>query len=472
MNIEFFDEFQRVIPTLPLKKAGNITCANATRIDWEEVCPKEQDDEIYVLGNPTYRGSSKQSDLQKIDMNIVFKDVKNYKNLDYIACWFYLGAKYIRNVNASCAFVTTNSISQGEQVASLWPYVLNNDLEIHFAYQSFKWRNSAKKNAAVIVSIIGLRNISNTPKYLFVNSIKQEVKVINAYLKNALNTYVKKCSRPISKIPIMEYGNKAVYGDPLILSTDEKEKIVLSDKKSERFFKQIIGAKEFINGQIRWVLWIDDKSKDEAVNIDEIEKRVQDVKQLRLNSKDKGANELAKNPHKFRDTKTTQSSSIIIPLTSSERRKYIPIGFLSSDYIISNAASVVYDSPTWVFSLITSRIHMTWVRCVAGRLKKDYRYSSALVYNTFPFPDLNTKQKEDLSQHTYNIIGEREKYPEKTLAELYDPDKMPDGLREAHHQNDLAIERCYRSKPFESDEERLEYLFKLYEKMIAKEETK
>jgi len=472
MNIEFFDQFQRVNPTLPLKKAGNITCANATRIDWETVCPKEQGDEIYVLGNPPYLGSSLQNKEQKEDKSLSLMNLKGYKNLDYIACWFYLGAKYIRNVNASCAFVTTNSISQGGQVASLWPYVLNNDLEIHFAYQSFKWRNSAKKNAAVIVSIIGLRNISNTPKYLFVNSIKQEVKVINSYLKNALNTYVKKCSRPISKIPIMEYGNKAVYGDPLILSTDEKEKIVLSDKKSERFFKQIIGAKEFINGQIRWVLWIDDKSKDEAVNVDEIEKRVQDVKQLRLNSKDKGANELAKNPHKFRDTKTTQSNSIIIPLTSSERRKYIPIGFLSSDYIISNAASVVYDSPTWVFSLITSRIHMTWVRCVAGRLKKDYRYSSALVYNTFPFPDLNTKQKEDLSQHTYNILGEREKHPEKTLAQLYDPDKMPDGLRAAHHQNDLAIERCYRSKPFENDEERLEYLFKLYKKMIAEEGAK
>ncbi len=472
MNLEFYKAFGRTAPSLPLQDGGNIVHGNATRIDWESVCPKDEGDEIYILGNPPYLGSSMQNKEQKADKEYVFQGIKNYKNLDYIACWFYLGAKYIKNIDAKFAFVTTNSISQGEQVAMLWSHIFDKDIEIFFAIPSFKWQNNAKSNANVIVAIIGLRNIVKSPKYLYQSGIKQKVNNINAYLINSSNVLVLKQSKPLSSIPSMEYGNKAVYGEPLILTTSEKNQLITYDSYAEQFTKPLVGAREFLNGIERWVLWIEDDRFNEAIQIEEIKKRIEKVRGLRLASKDKGANELANFPYRFRDTKTTTTSSIIIPLTSSERREYIPIGFLSSKYIITNAGSAIYDTEPWLFSIITSKIHMTWMRTVAGRLKTDYRYSSALVYNTFPFPPITKKQKEILTGHTFAVLDEREKHSEKTLAELYDPDKMPQDLKEAHHQLDLAIERCYRKKPFESDEERLEYLFRLYEEMVEEENRK
>ena len=472
MNLEFFREFGRTAPSLPLQNGGNIIHGNATRLDWEEVCPKEEDDEIYILGNPPYLGSSMQDKEQKEDKAYVFKGIKNYKNLDYIACWFFKGAKYIQDFNAKYAFVTTNSISQGEQVAMLWSHIFERDIEIFFAYPSFKWLNNAKSNANVIVAIIGLRNVSNEAKYLYQNNIRNSVKNINAYLANASNVLIKKQSKPISSLSIMEYGNKAVYGDPLILTTLEKNDLLLKNSLSKEFIRPLLGAREFLNGLDRWVLWIEENAFDLAMQIKEIKERIEKVKNLRLSSKDKGANELASFPYRFRDTKTTTTTSIIIPLTSSERRKYIPIGFLSKEYIITNAGSAIYDTEPWLFSVITSKIHMTWMRTVAGRLKTDYRYSSALVYNTFPFPPITQKQKEILTEHAFNVLDAREKHSEKTLAQLYDPNKMPQNLKDAHHELDLAVERCYRKKPFGNDEERLEFLFGLYEGMVKKEKIK
>ena len=472
MNIEFFNEFQRVSPTLPLKKAGNITCANATRIDWEEVCPKEQDDEIYVLGNPPYLGSSMQNKEQKEDKGIVFNGVKNYKNLDYIACWFYKGSSYIKNSNIKLSFVTTNSINQGEQVVLLWPHIFNLGLEIFTAYKSFKWSNSAKKNAGVTVSIIGLRSISRKPKHIFNGTIKQYVDNINAYLSTGRNVFILKSSRPISHLPIMASGNKPVDGGGLILTSAEKNKILTVCPNAQNIIKPFVGATEFINGTLRYCLWITDEDLNNSLKCSLVRLRIDSVKKFRLASRDKGANKLASKPHQFRDFLFSKTSSIIIPQTTSERRLYIPIGFLDSNYIISNGARVIFDTSPWVFSMISSKVHNIWVQSVSGRLETRIQYSNTICYNTFPFPGISKKQKEELSQHVFNILGEREKHPEKTLAQLYDPDKMPDGLREAHHQNDLAIERCYRSKPFENDEERLGYLFKLYEKMIAEEGAK
>jgi type II restriction/modification system DNA methylase subunit YeeA len=472
MNLEFFKEFGRTAPSLPLSNGGNIVHGNATRLDWEVVCPKEEDDEIYILGNPPYLGSSMQDKEQKEDKAFVFEGIKNYKNLDYIACWFYKGAKYIQKFNAKYAFVTTNSINQGEQVAMLWSHFSELNTEIFFAYPSFKWVNNAKSNANVIVAIIGLRNVSNKAKYLYQSNIKHKVNNINAYLLNASNVLIKKQTKPISSLSIMEYGNKAVYGEPLILSTQEKDELLLANSLSEQFIRPLLGAREFLNGLDRWVLWIEDNTFDIAMKIQRISERIEKVKNLRLSSKDKGANELANFPYRFRDTKTTTTSSIIIPLTSSERRAYIPIGFLSKEHIITNAGSAIYDAEPWLFSVITSKMHMTWMRTVAGRLKTDYRYSSALVYNTFPFPPITKKQKELLTEHTFNVLDAREQHSEKTLAQLYDPNKMPQNLKDAHQQLDLAVEQCYRSKPFESDEERLEFLFGLYEKMVGSEKKK
>jgi hypothetical protein len=230
-----------------------------------------------------------------------------------------------------------------------------------------------------------------------------------------------------------------------------------------------MGSREFINNISRWCLWIEDEELNSALKFDYIRERISKVKKHRSKSDREATNNLAQHSHSFGEVRFKVSTSIIVPATSSERRLYLPIGFLSDNTVISNSANAIYDANPWVFSMITSRLHMTWLRAVAGRLKLDYRYSTALCYNTFPFPNISDKQKKELETHVYRILEEREKHSEKTLAQLYDPDKMPDSLREAHHQNDLAIERCYRSKPFASDEERLEYLFKLYEKMVAEE---
>ncbi len=473
MNVAFFKEFGQTAPPLPLPEGGHIVHGNATRLDWEEVCPKEDGDEIYILGNPPYLGSSMQNKEQKEDKKLVFDGIRNYKNLDYIACWFLKGATYIQDVNARFAFVTTNSISQGEQVAMLWPHMFDKNVEIFFAHQSFKWTNNAMGNANVIVAIIGLRNTVNQVKYLFVNSIKQEIKNINAYLVGASNILIKRSSSPISKISKMVLGDAPKDGSNLVLTTEEKNQLINENSNAKLLIKSYIGAFEYINMKERWCLWIADKDIEIANSISSIKLRIEKVRDMRLASTKPATQEFAKTPHRFVEIRYQKSdTTIIIPNVSSERREYVPIGFLDGDTIIANSASAIYNAEPWIFSLITSKMHMTWMRTVAGRLKTDYRYSSALVYNTFPFPNINEKQKEHLSEHVLNILDEREQHSEKTLAQLYDPNKMPDGLREAHHNLDLAIEQCYRKKPFTSDEERLEYLFGLYEEMIENEVRK
>lgn len=469
MNMAFQEVFGESKPTLPLTDGGNIVCGNATRIDWESVCPKDEGHEIYVLGNPPYLGSTMQTKVQKTDLAEVFREIKNYKNIDYIGCWFLLGARYIHHANAQMAFVTTNSISQGEQVAILWPHVFALGLEIGFAHQSFKWANNARGNAGVTCAIIGIRSKSENKKLLFNNNISYVAKNINPYLTTGQNLIIQKCGKPLSTLPKITYGNKPVDGGNLILSFADKEKLVADFPESKSFIRPFLGSSEYIRGVQRFCLWIEDDTLSLAESIQPIKDRIKKVREVRLASKDEGANKMASRPHQFREMKAAKKSLIIIPSVSSERREYIPIGFLDSDTIISNLAFAIYDPPTYIFAIISSRLHMTWVRAVAGRLKTDYRYSSALCYNTFPFPDISEKQKTTLEDHVFTVLDERELHPEKTMAQLYDPDKMPDGLRRAHHEMDLAVERCYRAKPFSSDEERLEYLFKLYEEMVQAE---
>jgi hypothetical protein len=422
------------------------------------------------LGNPPYLGSSLQSKDQKKDMAHVFAGVKSFKNLDYIACWFYIASNYIQSSSKSkYAFVSTNSICQGEQVGILWPLILERDQVIGFAHTSFKWGNNAKGKAAVTCVIVGVKKADSKSNFIFNNSRRITAVNINPYLIDGRNILINKRNTPLSILPEMTYGNKAVYGEHLILSTIEKNELLQSNPEAKKYIKRLVGASDFINGNERWCIWIEDLDVEDVKKIKAINQRIQRVKSDRLNSKDSGANKLAERPHQFRDTFTTKKSSILVPLTTSERREYIPIGMIYPEEIASNAASVLYDSPIWIFGVICSNMHMVWVRLVAGRLKTDYRYSSALCYNTFPFPLITEQRKQEISQYVFRILEEREKNSEKTLAQLYDPDKMPKGLREAHHLNDLAVERCYRSKPFESDEERLEFLFTLYEKMTSHE---
>lgn len=471
MNVEFLKEFGQTNPTLPLKQSGNIIHGNATRLDWEVVCPKKVHDEIYILGNPPYLGARLLDKQQKADMEFIFKEggIKKFNDLDYIACWFYLGAKYISNFNAEFSFVSTNSICQGSQVSILWSYILDGKVEINFAHQSFKWSNNARAKAAVICVIISLRNKSSAAKYLFNKGMRSQVNNISPYLVDSDNVFISSRSKPISNLPPMTFGNMPNDGGHLLLSQEEYQAIIAKYPESKVFIRKFFGSRDFINDIERWCIWIDETNYNSAIQIPEIKDRVFQVKNHRLSSEREATRNLSNVPFRFAEIRHQNTDSIIIPRHSSELREYIPIGFLDSKSIIADSALAIYEAEPWVFGTITSRMHMVWVRAVAGRLKTDYRYSAQLCYNTFPFPKISEKQKNNITENIYLVLAERENHSEKTLAQLYDSDKMPQELREAHHQLDIVVDRCYRSKSFESDEERLEYLFKLYEKMIREE---
>ena len=470
MNLEFYKAFGRTAPSLPLQDGGNIVHGNATRIDWESVCPKEDGDEIYILGNPPYLGSSLQNKEQKDDLKFVCDNkLKNFKNLDYIACWFMKAADYIHNSNIQFAFVTTNSITQGEQVGLLWPYIFNKQEEIYFAYNSFKWTNNAKGQAGVSVVIIGVRNNQKKNKYLFNNNIKKNVSYINSYLIQAQQILIERTSKSISGLSPMIKGNQPTDGGHFVLSLADKKTLLNENPLAEKFIKNYVGSSEFINGKERWCLWIKDEDVLEAENISFIKNRIEQIEKVRSESTAPTTRNFTKGHHRFIQIQQHPKKAIIIPSVSSDKRNYVPIGFVNDDTVISNLAFAVYDYEAYLFGVISSKMHMVWTKTVAGRLGVGLRYSNVLCYNTFPFPNISEKQKVEITDLVFNILDEREQHSEKTLAQLYDPDKMPQGLKEAHHQLDLAIERCYRKKPFESDEERLEYLFKLYEEMIKAE---
>lgn len=452
-------------PILPLKEAGNIVAGNAARINWEEVCPKKEGDEIYIIGNPPYLGSRNQDAEQKSDMELVFK--KDYKSLDYVSIWFYKGAKYIENINAQLALVSTNSVCQGLLVALTWQRILNDKIEIGFAYQSFKWNNNAKGNAGVTVIIVGLRNVSAFSKYLFTDSIAKEVKNINAYLLDAPNIYVNSLNSSLSKFPTMNFGNMPADGGFLLFSEEEKNDFITLESESEKWFKELISAHEFLNGKKRYCLWLEDISDEELNSLPKVKERVDFVYKERIKS---SRPQLAKVPHLFAQiTQPDNSDFILIPGHTSEDRDYIPMGFFNENYKANNSCLLIATSEPWLFGVLHSKMHMVWVDAVGGKLETRYRYSAKLCYNTFPFPLLTAKQKESITMHVFAVLDERAKFPEKTMAWMYNPETMPAGLKQAHQELDLAIERVYRLAAFNSDEERLAYLFKMYEEMTNKE---
>lgn len=455
-------------PILPLKEAGQITQGNATRVDWNSVCPITEKDEVYVIGNPPYLGARLQDAEQKKDMKIVFSGKNGYNNMDYISCWFFKAKDYIKGFNAKCSFVTTNSICQGEQVALMWPSILSDKIEIDFAYQSFKWTNNAKGNAGVTVIILALRNVSDAPKYLFIDNFRKLAKNINPYLTDSTNILVTGKGKPISKFPEISFGNMANDGGNLLLSEQEKDDLICLEPKAKPLIKKLVGALEFIRGINKFCLWIEEENKDLAYSLPLVKTRIDKTELSRINSKRKSTQELSIIPHKFAEIRYIETDSIIIPSVSSEKRDYIPIGFLNPNEIIVAPNFAVYHAQPWLFGVVTSRMHMVWVRNVGGKLKTDYRYSAKLCYNTFPFPDITTKQKENLNLYVFAILDERAKYPSKTMAQLYNPSTMPKGLLQAHQELDTAIEQCYRLQPFKNDTERLEYLFKMYEEMVQK----
>ncbi len=472
MNRVFEDtlfDYGKSKPILPLKQAGQITQGNATRVDWKTVCPISKTDEVYIIGNPPYLGSRNQNKDQKDDMKIVFSRVKNYKKLDYISCWFYKATNYIQENKGKYAFVTTNSITQGEQVALLWPLIINKKQEIEFAHQSFKWTNNAKGNAGVAVVIIGIRNIENTEKFLYHNNLKKVVKNISPYLTNTSNIFISPISKSLSNFPLIITGSGPTDNGNLLLDEEEKEKLISQNQNIQKFIKKYIGAQEFVRGKYRFCIHITEDTVKEAYQIPELVKRFDKVEIFRLNSKKKATQKKATTPHFFDEDRYQKGEFILVPKVGSVRRKYLPIGYFDDTYVPSNTTKVIYDVKPWLFGVLTSKMHIVWIKAVAGRLKMDMQYSNTLCYNTFPFPNISTKQKTTLTEYVFDILDERAKYPSKTMAQLYNPDTMPKGLLQAHQELDIAIEQCYRLQPFKNDTERLEYLFKLYEEMVQQD---
>jgi type I restriction-modification system DNA methylase subunit len=507
MNIEFEEHFGKEIILIPLKDNAKIVQGNSMRIDWNDVCPNiqhtldrqkpdqqylieleqehEQEalisdedlkqkywDEIYLIGNPPYLGSGVQDSDQKRDMSYVFSSFRNYKNLDLIAAWFKLGTDFIKGTKAQLAFVSTNSICQGEQVALLWPYIFDKGVEIGFAYTSFKWTNGARNVAGVTVVVISLRSKNKAKKYIYDNLIRAEVDHINAYLSSGSNIIVYKRTKPLSLLPEMTYGNKPVDGGNLILTQDQKENLVAQYPNVSQFLRPLYGSYEYMNGKHRWCLWITGSDYDEAKSIPPIAERIQNVKVERLKSKKIPTQKLAKVPYQFGETRYSHSKSLIVPRVTSERRKYIVAGFLSSKDIVLDSAQAIYDADLWNLGIVSSRMHMIWVRAVGGQLETRIRYSSALAYNTFPLRQLMDHEKLELDTKARNILFARENHTELSLAEMYDPDKMPDDLVQAHRELDVLVDRLYRPKPYSNDEERLADLFYLYEQMTKAEKEK
>ncbi len=472
MNNRFYEEFGSRPNPLPLHQSGNIVCGNACRMDWEQVCPHSADEEVYVMGNPPYLGSSLQSDEQKADMEHVFYPHKGWKNLDYIACWFYKAAQYIKGENACYAFVSTNSICQGEQVELLWKHILNDELEIKFAYTSFKWKNNAKSNAGVTCAIIGVANKKMIKsKTIYSENTAKTVSNINAYLLEGENIFISKKYVSIASFPIMDYGSKPADGGNLILSPDEKDALVEAYPQSSAIIKRLIGSQELIRDELRFCLWIADDDLELAASIPPIKQRAERVCQMRMESKKGATNKDAQRPYQFSEIRYIEgTASIIVPRHSSENRDYIPIGYFEKDeqVVIPDSAFAVYNAELWLFGVLTSKMHNIWVRAVGGALETRIRYSATLCYNTFPFPKISAEQKEELTALAREVLGVRAEHIEMTLGEMYNPETMPVDLRLAHQALDAAIERCYRPEPFLSDEERLEYLFKLYERMTKK----
>ena len=472
MNVLCEQEFGVSQPMLPLKDSGHIIHGNSLRIDWNEVCPNNGSDEIYIIGNPPFGGKSKRSASQLKDMEIVFKGFKKIKTLDYVTCWFWKGAQYIAKSKAELALVATNSISQGEQVAILWEPIFDFGIQINFAYQTFQWKNSAKNNAGVHVVVVGLSNNNRAKKniYRLVDDTwhKETVENISPYLVAGSNTVVESRRSSISGNSQILFGNMPYDYGNLLLNTEEKNELVLNEPSSEKWLKRIVGSDELLNSKERWCLWLVGINNEELNSMPLVKSRVDEVKSARLGSTDKAAHKLAERPHEFRDL-NNPDKYIVIPSVSSERRKYVPIGMFDKNTISSNLNHIIPNGTLFKFGILTSLIHNDWMRLVAGRLKSDYRYSGTIVYNTFPFPDATDEQKQHIENLAEEILLARASNAGMTLAELYDPDKMPDDLKQAHSTLDDAVDKLYRPQGFANTEERLAHLLALYEQLIKAE---
>ncbi|WP_294916972.1 DNA methyltransferase [uncultured Streptococcus sp.] len=480
MNLEAENEINLKSAFLPLRDAGNITQGNALRLDWNEILPHQSDDEIYLIVNPPYIGSKLQNKEQKEDLKYTIGEKLKYKKMDYIAGWFFKGVEFINSANSKLAFVTTNSIFQGEQVGFVWEPLLDK-MTIDFAYTSFKWGNSAANNAGVTVAIVGLANNTNakSEKYIFDETLNRvSANHINPYLTSGEDILVKSANAPLNNLPKMVFGSMPRDGGYLIISTQEERNSIISEyPELSHYIKNYVGSEEFIKDKHRYVFWLNEKTYQEVRDNSIVQKRVEAVKANRLASSASSTQAAAKTPYAFvqkgeydeayatfKASGQDEFLQLVVPAVSSESREYVPLGFVGEDTIVSNRCYVVYNSPIWLLGLLQSKLHMVWLRSIGGKLKTDYSYSSGVVYNTFPVPELSTRRKNMIEEQVFEILDLREELG-GTLAELYHKETMPESLREAHKKLDEIVERAYKDTPFNSDEERLSHLLKRYKEM-------
>lgn len=489
---------------LPLNAENWITCGNALRLDWLSICPptgtgvrhqandlfynpldqaqidfENEGGETYICGNPPYLGSKRQTDDQKSELEVIFSDLTpNWRSLDYVSAWFLKAADFGNYTKSASAFVATNSICQGQQAAILWPIIFQRQHEICFAHTSFNWNNLASKNAGVTVVIVGISASRAGIRLLFEmddqeKSVVREVPYINAYLIAGSNTIVETSRFQISKLPEFDRGNSPTDGGYLLLEGRDLHNLGLSEDQVKRFIRPFVGSMELIRGLSRYCIWIEDQDTDEACSVAAIADRIAGVRSFRLASTKAATRQAAAWAYRFDERKPLPRVPIIcVPITSSENREYLPAGVLPPGVAISNLAFGMPCNELWVFGVVVSRMMLSWVAAVCARMRTDYRFTNTLCWNTFPVPTLTEKNKADLTRCAEDILLVREAHFPATIADLYDPEKMPTDLRDAHERNDEVLERIYIGRRFRNDTERLEKLFDLYTRMTASAGTK
>jgi hypothetical protein len=486
---------------LPLGQDNWITHGNALRLDWLKVCPPTgtnvklvEDDlfqtpldqteidfeneggETFICGNPPYLGAAWQSTEQKNELKFVVNGrTKNLASLDYVAAWFIKAADFGCVTRSEAAFVATNSICQGQQAIILWPLIFSSDHRISFAHTSFQWSNLASNRAGVTVVIVGISNIPRSFQLIFQNddqgnTTSREVSDINGYLIAAKQVTISKSTFPINALPAMDRGNSAIDGGGLLLSNQQKADVLKEiGEENSSIVRPFVGSEELIHGLSRYCLWIDDKKQERISGFQSIQARMASVKHMRSTSRKVQTRQLANTPHRFGEIRHRESLlCIVIPRVSSENRDFLPVAITKGTTIIGDRNFAMYDAPIWVVSLVASRIHWVWIATVCVRMRTDFSYSNTLGWNTFPVPPLTDENKADLTRCAEEILLAREAHWPATIAELYDPDKMPADLRAAHDRNDETLERIYIGRRFKNDTERLETLFRMYSEMTAK----
>jgi hypothetical protein len=495
MNMKASETFGEYYVRLPLKKSANIVHGNALRIDWQTLIepslsdlwrgssPRgggwegaEESRFNYIMGNPPFVGKKEQNAEQKQDMDNVFADVNGAGVLDYVTAWYIKAALYMQqSPTTKTAFVSTNSISQGEQVGILWNELFNKyKIKIHYAHRTFSWSNEARGNAAVHVVIIGFAifDISDKKIYEYEN-IKGEphevkVKNINPYLVEGRDLMISNRKNPIISVPEVNYGSFALDDGHYTLSEEEKNKIISESPVSEKYIREFIGGRELLRNEKRYCVWLVNAEPSELNRITPLKKRIDLVRQWRSNSDRATTKKLASTPILFAEIRQPQTNYLAFPTLSSVNRKYIPIAFLKPEVIASNQVYVIPYANHYTFGVLTSEMHMTWIKYVCGRFKSDFRYSAGIVYNNFPWPEAPTeKQTKAVEEAAQAVLDARLQFPNSSLADLYDPNTMPPVLVKAHQQLDKAVDLCYRPQPFPNETKRIEFLFELYDRYTA-----